>query len=70
MSIKNQYIDKGEQKFKTSPLKKSSKKNDPMEGVPGLKKTERPKSIALRGESSVLKEKRKFSGLRSRCITP
>jgi hypothetical protein len=38
--------------------------------VPGLKYTERPKSMALRGESSDLFTNRKFSGFRSLCITP
>jgi len=38
--------------------------------IPGLKKTESPKSVALSGESSLLLRKRKFSGLRSRCMTP
>jgi len=38
--------------------------------IPGLKNTERPKSIALRGESSDLFTNRKFSGFRSLCITP
>jgi hypothetical protein len=38
--------------------------------IPGLKNTDNPKSIALRGESSLSLTKRKFSGLRSRCMTP
>ena len=37
---------------------------------PGLKKIESPKSIALRGDPSPLLEKRKFSGFKSRCMTP
>lgn len=39
-------------------------------GSPGEKKTDSPKSMALRGEVSFLLANRKFSGLRSRCITP
>uniref|UniRef100_J3MZ62 Uncharacterized protein n=1 Tax=Oryza brachyantha TaxID=4533 RepID=J3MZ62_ORYBR len=40
------------------------------EYLPGLKNTERPKSMALRGESSDVLANRKFSGFRSLCITP
>lgn len=37
---------------------------------PGLKKAERPKSVQRIAASLALDSRRKFSGLRSRCITP
>jgi hypothetical protein len=41
-----------------------------LKNLPGLKNTDSPKSIAFKGELSFLFAYKKFSGLRSRCMTP
>ena len=46
-----------------------NKKSDHL-GIPGLKNIESPKSSVLSGDSSSWLMNRKFSGFRSRCITP
>jgi hypothetical protein len=45
-------------------------RTDNVEDVPGSKNMERPKSIAFNWELSLASANKKFSGFRSRCITP